>query len=254
MRIGGMDGIFVAYHNTARIFGFQYFSRQDMDDRLFGGSVQGDRVFQKCVKCMEEILSEVTLCFPGLSVDCVFETSPQENALRIYVEPVEWDKPGEPPVVELLVTATNYMNGNRVMGPMNFGIHSDDCKHLLSKFCRMVIETIQGVFFSTLRDPPRHLRGLAHPSGNKRTPYLIERTISYFGYPKDSLQRKWLSDGSRPTTRLRGERISKKTSPLLTTKRNLHHWLSSLKNEASRQSLSQPFGSWRTKAKSIWQN
>ena len=26
VRIGNMDGIFVAYHNTARIFGFQYIS------------------------------------------------------------------------------------------------------------------------------------------------------------------------------------------------------------------------------------
>lgn len=26
VRIGDMDGIFVAYHNTARIFGFQYIS------------------------------------------------------------------------------------------------------------------------------------------------------------------------------------------------------------------------------------
>lgn len=24
VRIGGMDGIFLAYHNTSRIFGFQY--------------------------------------------------------------------------------------------------------------------------------------------------------------------------------------------------------------------------------------
>lgn len=131
VRIGNMDGIFVAYHNTAYMFGFQYFSREDMDDRLFGGTVQGDRVFQKCVKCMEQILSEVILCFPGISVNCNFETSPQENALRIYVEPTQWDSPGDRPVVELLVTATNYLNGVRVLGPMEFGVHKDECKPLM---------------------------------------------------------------------------------------------------------------------------
>lgn len=127
VRIGGMDGIFVAYHNTAYMFGFQYFSREDIDDRLFGGTVQGDRVFAKCVKCMEEIMSEVTLCFPGVSVKCYFETS-EEGALRIYVEPVKWDGPGEVPIVEFMVTATNYMNGVRVLGPMDYGDVEDDCE------------------------------------------------------------------------------------------------------------------------------
>ena len=123
-----MDGIFVAYHNTAYMFGFQYISREDMDNRLFGGSVQGDRVFQKCVKCMEEILSEVTLCFPGVSVNTFYETSVEENVLRLYVEPTEWDQAGERPIVELLVTATNYVNGERVLGPMDFGDKGDDCE------------------------------------------------------------------------------------------------------------------------------
>lgn len=131
-RIGGMDGIFVAYHNTAQMFGFQYFSTEDMDERLFGGSLQGDRVFHKCVKCMEEILSEVALCFPGVSVNCDFETSVGENVLRIYVEPTEWDGPGDAPIVELLVTATNFMNGERVLGPMNYGKNEDDWSILLN--------------------------------------------------------------------------------------------------------------------------
>lgn len=124
-----MDGIFVAYHNTALMFGFEYFSREYMDERLFGGAVQGDRVFDRCVKCMERIASEITLCFPGESVKCSFETSEQDGALRIYVEPEEWHGKSEDdrPIAELLVTATSYLNGVRAEGPMEFGTHEDDC-------------------------------------------------------------------------------------------------------------------------------
>lgn len=126
-----MDGIFVAYHNTAKMFGFEYFSREFMDERLFGGSVQGDRVFDRCVKCMEDVASEIAMCFPGESVKCAFETAEGAGVLRIYVEPEEWDEQtqGERPIVQLLVTATNYLNGNRILDPMDFGTRADDCKY-----------------------------------------------------------------------------------------------------------------------------
>lgn len=66
VRIGNMDGVIVAYHNTARMFGFQYVSLQEMDERLFGAELgAGDRVFQKCVSLMECIASEVVQCFPN---------------------------------------------------------------------------------------------------------------------------------------------------------------------------------------------
>jgi hypothetical protein len=130
VRIGDMDGIFVAYHNTALMFGFQYIPREEMDIRLFGGSIQGDRVFDRCVKCMERIAQEVTECFPGRSVNCTFETAQDAQALKFYVEPEEWDEQaeGERPVVELLVSATNFINDTRVAGPMDFGGEEDTCE------------------------------------------------------------------------------------------------------------------------------
>lgn len=60
-----MDGVFVAYHNTARMFGFQYISLDEMDHRLFGGSGSGERVFRKCVEILEVVSDEITRCFPG---------------------------------------------------------------------------------------------------------------------------------------------------------------------------------------------
>ena len=58
-----MDGVIVAYHNTARLFGFQYIPLDEIDECLFGRD-QGDRVFQKCVGLLEEVADEMSRIFP----------------------------------------------------------------------------------------------------------------------------------------------------------------------------------------------
>ena len=35
-KIGRMDGVIVAYHNTAEIFGFQYIPLEDMERCIYG--------------------------------------------------------------------------------------------------------------------------------------------------------------------------------------------------------------------------
>ena len=67
VRIGKMDGIFVAYHNTKRIFGFQYISVDEMDVALHGGSETdiGRREFQFSVKMLNEALDRAVRRFPN---------------------------------------------------------------------------------------------------------------------------------------------------------------------------------------------
>lgn len=60
-----MDGIFVAYHNTSRIFGFQYIPLAEMEARLYGGEGRGDRVFEKCVGLLEAVAREIAGCYPN---------------------------------------------------------------------------------------------------------------------------------------------------------------------------------------------
>lgn len=60
-----MDGVIVAYHNTERIFGFQYIPLLEMDKRLFGPEEGlGEKVFHKCIGLLEAILPEAGACFP----------------------------------------------------------------------------------------------------------------------------------------------------------------------------------------------
>ena len=63
-RIGGMDGVMVAYHNTARIFGFQYVPLQEMDARLYGNGNAGQIIFERCLKLLDIINTEITRHFP----------------------------------------------------------------------------------------------------------------------------------------------------------------------------------------------
>lgn len=64
-RIGNMDGVIVAYHNTARMFGFQYVPLEEMDERLFGpGQGVGSKVFDKCLTTLECVADEIIRCFP----------------------------------------------------------------------------------------------------------------------------------------------------------------------------------------------
>ena len=79
-RIGAMDGIFVAYHNTAKIFGFRYLPmyvnterswialtivRTEIDEQLFGSTELAESAFKLCVALFEGLMDEITTCFPG---------------------------------------------------------------------------------------------------------------------------------------------------------------------------------------------
>ena len=46
MKIGQMQGAAVAYHNTQKIFGFEYIKLEDMERRVFGCSQFSDIVFR----------------------------------------------------------------------------------------------------------------------------------------------------------------------------------------------------------------
>lgn len=59
-----MDGIFVAYHNTQRVFGFEYVPVSQMDEALFGSPEEGDKVFKLCLGYMEQVLEDATAAFP----------------------------------------------------------------------------------------------------------------------------------------------------------------------------------------------
>lgn len=76
VRMGRMDGIFVAYHNIERIFGFQYVSLADMDKVLHGqpDPTLGDQEFRLSVRLLDDLLQRATAKFPETSIRLHFAT------------------------------------------------------------------------------------------------------------------------------------------------------------------------------------
>ena len=66
VRMGRMDGVFVAYHNTQEIFGFQYIPLSEMDLALHGQEnlALGDQEFKFSVRMLSDVLDLVTERFP----------------------------------------------------------------------------------------------------------------------------------------------------------------------------------------------
>lgn len=66
VRMGRMDGIFVAYHNVERIFGFQYLPIEDMDHVLHGqkDTCLGDQEFKMSISLLDELMQKATEKYP----------------------------------------------------------------------------------------------------------------------------------------------------------------------------------------------
>ncbi|PYI10838.1 mitochondrial mRNA processing protein PET127 [Aspergillus sclerotiicarbonarius CBS 121057] len=93
VRIGRMDGIFVAFHNIERIFGFQYISLPELDMALHGqyDTALGDREFLLSLQLWNKVLDKATARFPKQSLRFHFETrdaAVTQPYMYIFVEPV----------------------------------------------------------------------------------------------------------------------------------------------------------------------
>ncbi|KAJ2781360.1 hypothetical protein H4R18_002935 [Coemansia javaensis] len=86
VRIGNMDGIFVAYHNTARMFGFQYISRREMDAVLYGNELTGSRAFRAILALLGKLLRTATDQYPQTDLRVTFDSANPQRGLEIWVE------------------------------------------------------------------------------------------------------------------------------------------------------------------------
>ncbi|PHH60659.1 hypothetical protein CDD81_1380 [Ophiocordyceps australis] len=91
VRMGRMDGIFVAFHNTQRIFGFQYYTLKDMDWALHGthDTRLGDQEFTCSLKMLNHLMNIATQRFPGRTLRIHVETRPiKTTTLYFFAEPI----------------------------------------------------------------------------------------------------------------------------------------------------------------------
>ncbi|PWZ01601.1 Pet127-domain-containing protein, partial [Testicularia cyperi] len=126
-RIGHMDGIFVAYHTTSTIFGFQYIPVEEMNERLFGSQEMAEQAFKLSLGMMESILEAATSMFPEQTLKVTVDAREKgDGPMSIYVEPA--DSPVTPDqtmprtIVQLDVTVDRFLDGGLVQGPVDFTV------------------------------------------------------------------------------------------------------------------------------------
>lgn len=98
VRMGRMDGVFVAFHNTQRIFGFQYISCAEMDAALHGqwDLALGDQEFKLSLNLLNKVLDRATKKYPEQSLRIHFETrEAQTPFMYIFAEPMTEDQINE---------------------------------------------------------------------------------------------------------------------------------------------------------------
>lgn len=90
-RIGRMDGIFIAYHNIRKMFGFEYLPLGEIDkifhssgyesaeDAAAAASMVAEAEFKMSISGLSEILNHVIASYPKQSVNLVFK-SPTSDA------------------------------------------------------------------------------------------------------------------------------------------------------------------------------
>jgi hypothetical protein len=112
-RLGRMDGIFVAYHNISRLFGFQYVSLEEIDRAIHGSSdtFRGDQELRASINILQDVLDRASERFPDqvslLELLCIVWMLISLQPLRIMFE----TRPGDVPYMNIFVepVTTEYL-------------------------------------------------------------------------------------------------------------------------------------------------
>ncbi|KAF1981155.1 Pet127-domain-containing protein [Aulographum hederae CBS 113979] len=97
VRMGRMDGIFAAFHNIERIFGFQYITLQDMDRALHGqlDTTLGDQEFKISLSLLNAVFDRATAAFPEQTIRFHFSTNRHAPFMYVFAEPMSEEEADE---------------------------------------------------------------------------------------------------------------------------------------------------------------
>lgn len=59
LKIGQMQGAMIAYHNTQKVFGFEYVKLEEMERRIFGSEEFSNIIFSSCLSLLEDIFDHI---------------------------------------------------------------------------------------------------------------------------------------------------------------------------------------------------
>jgi hypothetical protein len=107
-----MDGVFVAYHNTEELFGFEYLPLEIMEDNVFGNNIVPQQQFLLSLSLLEKLMDRVISRVSKQNVELVF-TAPYKHTCFLYALPLE--QRGTPWAWQVSVVSTT--NGDLTTQP-----------------------------------------------------------------------------------------------------------------------------------------
>eukprot|EP01126_Amoeba_proteus_P007448 TRINITY_DN12682_c0_g2_i4.p1 TRINITY_DN12682_c0_g2~~TRINITY_DN12682_c0_g2_i4.p1 ORF type:complete len:390 (-),score=68.98 TRINITY_DN12682_c0_g2_i4:87-1256(-) len=144
VKIGHMDGIFVAFHNTEQIFGFEYITLEEMEACVFETPEMAEISFSASLQILNFLLERITTSKDGeayktslkVSLRTVRPKNGREALAIVYVEVMDHDggwedrqlkmtsSSGEIRKYELKIETT--LNGRMTSGPLLVSkVHND---------------------------------------------------------------------------------------------------------------------------------
>lgn len=98
-----MDGIFLAYHNTCQLLGFEYISLKEIDQYLFGSSDFGEKSFQTIMRLLQYLTKflvdqypnqqlKILMCaneHPKVDMDIFVQAAGKQNHMDLFKLHVE---------------------------------------------------------------------------------------------------------------------------------------------------------------------
>jgi len=106
-----MDGAFVAYHNTAKMFGFQYITLDEIDHRIYGSSEMANWAFDTTCKLLQDVVRIIDQRL-GDRGDLLLLTTIGPADLHFYAMPKEADE--NEPVLQLKLNLRREVGGKEV--------------------------------------------------------------------------------------------------------------------------------------------
>jgi len=88
-RLGIMDGIFVTYHNTQNIFGFEYIPLGEIDKAIYETKATAELSFQMSLSSLQAVLNDIISEFENednllMEVKTIWESS----ETQFYIQPI----------------------------------------------------------------------------------------------------------------------------------------------------------------------
>lgn len=126
-----MDGILVAYHNTLKLFGFEYFSLDEMETELFGSSAMGEQQFLISLQLWDEILGLIVARYPEQD-SVIFISAPSKHKISIYIESKNAPKNEIP--MQIDVETRSFIDGKVAMKPLVTAGQDWEVKYSIEEF------------------------------------------------------------------------------------------------------------------------